>query len=186
MKSFKQLLNEVTPQYHTPASLYGGDPDTESIAVHQADRLKKVAGKIAGDKEKAKRVAALGRAISLPLRATDKGEVEYAHSAPDPFGKPGERTAVSSGTPIEKVTMSRDVFGLPSKGMQGAFDSAGTARNLSKVARLHRARRIVSEMFQGTRSECMKMCRKLGHSQEECEKRWCSKSNVSIQEEQKK
>ena len=41
----------------------------------------------------------------------------------------------------------------------------------------------LSEVFQGTRSECMKMCRKLGHSQEECEKRWCSKSNVSIQED---
>lgn len=43
--------------------------------------------------------------------------------------------------------------------------------------------RSLSEVFQGTRSECIKMCRKLGHSQEECEKRWCSKSNVSIQED---
>ena len=46
-------------------------------------------------------------------------------------------------------------------------------------------RQSLSEVFQGTRSECMKMCRKLGHSQEECEKRWCSKSNVSIQEEER-
>ena len=142
MKSFKQLLNELTPQHHTPERLYSGNPDTESIAVHQANRLKRVADKIAGDVEKAKRVAALGRAISLPLRATAKGKVEYAHSAPDPFGKPGERTAVSSGTPISNVTMSRDDFGLPKGGMQSASGSAETATNLSKLARLGRTGRI--------------------------------------------
>lgn len=208
MKSFKQLLNELTPQHWTPERLanaptpahWSGRNTPEEIAVHQADRLAKKAAKNSDDKKKGKisadtananamRIAALGRAISVPARATDAGEVELAHTAPDPFGKPGERVAVSGGSPLTPGKITRHDFRLPERGMQSASNSAATVRNLSKLARASRGRRLASvvEVFQGTQSECMKMClEKMKYTREECEKRWCTKSSVTIKEAAKR
>lgn len=145
MKSFKQLLNELTPQYDNNPRGFERDqeerdrsnrpgPSRFDIAKHQGERLLRIAGKMKSNPNpvKAARVSALARGIGLPLEA-EKGRVQFA-------ARSGENVRVSGGHVVEPGThdLRQSDFGNFPKGLQGVHDSARRASALRRSERLGR------------------------------------------------
>lgn len=143
MKTFKQLIQEVSAEYWNSDRLYD-DPVAKDRVLHQADRLAKIAIANAKDPnifrrtERAKRIAAIGGAKGLRTRATPEGTVELARVAPNLFGNPNEKITVSGGDPFEPGKIDISDF-VRAKGLPDPITSASRANVLRKMAKIGRA-----------------------------------------------